>query len=163
MKWDRDPEGYRYFQSMKSNKKAGITGLAFKIDRNTGEVAFDEGVEVPSAMDLLAPSTDRRPREEAKAFLIERLKGGARDSREILGEAEQEGINRATLFAAKKELGIRSERLSLMGRGGKWVWHPPAQVGGPKPQGDLRERIAAAMERNERARGNGPQPAEPSV
>jgi hypothetical protein len=148
---------------MKSNKKAGIKGLAFKIDRNTGDVTFHDDIEVPSAMDLLAPSVDRRPREEAKAFIIDRLKNGDRDSREMLAEAEQEGINRATLFAAKKELGIKSDRISLMGRGGKWIWHPPSRVEEVKPGADLEERIAAVKERNERNRANNLRAAEPSV
>jgi putative DNA primase/helicase len=161
LKWDRDPDGFRYFQSMKSNRRAGVSGLAFKIDRHTGDVTFDDSVAVPSAVDLLAASGDRRPREEAKAFLIDRLKNGERDAREILGEAEQEGINRATLFAAKKELRIRSERVSSIGRSGKWVWYPPARVEEDKPPADPKARIEAAKERVARAKTNNLQAAEP--
>jgi hypothetical protein len=152
MKWDRDPNGFRYFQSMKSNRKAGVKGLAFKIDRDRGDVTFHDDVEVPSAADLMAPSTDRRPREEAKAFIIERVNAGVRDSREIEAEAMQEGINRATLFAAKKELKIRSEKYP--GVRGKWIWVPPSPAEGKKPEVSSRpspstnpeEKIATLLE-----------------
>ncbi len=127
LQWDRDPNGFRYFQSMKSNRRAGMSGLAFKIDRETGDVSFHDDVPVPSAMELLTPATGRQPREEAKAFIMEQLKDGPRESREILAEAEQNGINRATLFAAKKELGIKAEKITGLGQRGRWIWYPPEQ------------------------------------
>jgi hypothetical protein len=149
-----------------------VKGLAFKIDRDTGDVTFHNDVEVPSAVDLMAPSTDRRPREEAKAFLREKLKTESKDASELLGEAEQEGINRATLFAAKKELGVKSERYGLGGRRGKWVWHLPSQGGvkcpAPVPSPStpdntvsLGERMAAVRAR-ERKNAKSPAPEQPT-
>ena len=148
MKWDRDPDGFRYFQSLKSNRRAGVKGLAFKIGHDTGEVTFHDDVEVPSAVDLLAPSGERRPREEAKAFIIDSLKAGLRDSREIEEAAMQEGINRATLFAAKKELKIKSDK--YLGVRGKWVWVPPSPPEEKSTEATTREKIAAARARLEK-------------
>lgn len=53
IKWDRDPDGYRYFQSMKSNRKSGVQGLAFKINKDNGDVTFED-VPVPTARELLS-------------------------------------------------------------------------------------------------------------
>lgn len=149
LQWNRDPNGFRYFQSMKSNRRAGVSGLAFKIDRDTGEVSFHDDVPVPSVLELLAPTADRRPREEAKAFLRELLMGGPRESTEIHAEAEQNGINYGTLCSAKKELGIKSEKTCGVGRGGKWLWHLPARKQEGKPSSDIKARLDSIQEKSE--------------
>jgi hypothetical protein len=58
---------------------------------------------------------------------MEQLKDGPQELRKILAEAAENGINRTTLFAAKKALGIKSERISFGGRGGRCIWQLPAQ------------------------------------
>lgn len=61
-------------------------------------------------------------------------------------------------FAAKKELGIKSERYSLGGRGGKWVWQLPTKL-----PIDPKARIEAVKERVEREKANKLQATEPSA
>jgi putative DNA primase/helicase len=135
IKWDRDPKGPRYFQSMKSNLRTGIPGLAFYVDPELGGVRFDLDADVPKAAELLAPVADRQPLEEAKAFILDGLNNGPRDSKDIEAEAEQKGINRATLFKAKKELGIESRRLSdYGGRHKKWQWVSPMRGAEAQPE-----------------------------
>ena len=150
LQWDRDVNGFRYLQSMKSNRRAGVSGLAFKIDRDTGEVSFHDDVPVPSVLELLAPTADRRPREEAKAFLRELLMGGPRESMEIHAEAEQRGINRGTLFAAKNDLGIKSEKTCGVGRGGKWLWHLPERKQEGKPSSVIKACLDSIQEKAKR-------------
>ncbi len=162
LQWDRDPNGFRYFQSMKSNRRAGVSGLAFKIDRDLGDVSFHDDVPIPTAIELLAPTTDRHPREEAKTFLMEQLKEGAREAREIQAAAEQNGINRATLFAAKKELGIKAEKITGLGQHGRWIWLPP-EPREAKPELSITERIAGIRERAEREKAISHRPEEPSI
>lgn len=147
LRWDRDPNGFRYLQLMKNSRRAGMTGLAFKIDRDLGDVSFHGDVPIPSAAELITSTNDRRPREEAKAFIMEQLKAGSQESREIEAIAEQNGINRATLFAAKKELGVLSEKISGTGRGGKWIWRLPEQKEENKIVADVRARVQACHER----------------
>jgi putative DNA primase/helicase len=134
VKWDRDPKGPRYFQSMKSNLRTGVPGLAFYIDPELGDVRFDLNAEVPKAAELLAVAADRRPREEAKAFLLDRLKNGPRDARELRDEAVQEGINYVTLCSARKDLGVRAEKISYGRHGGKWTWYPPSRGEEAQPE-----------------------------
>jgi RecA-family ATPase len=164
IRWDRDPKGPRYFQYMKSNLKTGIPGLAFYIDPEIGDVRFDLAAEVPKAAELLAVATDRRPREEAKAFLLDRLKNGPRDARELREEAIQEGINYVTLCSARKELGIKPELVYYGdGRRKKWIWPRLSPGEKTEQKRDLKEQIADIKERRDKERANRGQAAEPPV
>jgi putative DNA primase/helicase len=147
LQWDGNPFSFRYLLSMKSNWRAGISGLAFLIDPNTGEVSFHDDIPVPNAAELLSSEIGRRPREVARTYIKEQLKNGARNAKEILAEAEQKGINRATLFAAKKELKIESKKTEGEGRHGKSMWLPPVKSEENKLVNDLKARINTIQER----------------
>jgi len=60
----------------------------------------------------------------------------------------QEGINRTTLFAAKKELTIKSDKYA--GVRGKWVWVPPSPPEEKSIEATIKEKIAAVRERLEK-------------
>ena len=122
IKWDRDPDGMRYFQSMKSNKKAGIPGLAFKINKDNGDVTFHDAV-VPSAADLLSPTFNEPGAAEAQRWLREQLAAGPKNSRDLFDAGGQEGFSQGMLHRAKKPLGVKVQRIGGPGRGaGHWEW-----------------------------------------
>ncbi len=74
-------------------------------DADSIEQAFEGSRSTPSAM------------EEAKRFLEEALVEGARKSKEVLEEAESQGITASTLQRARQALGARSFRDN-----GIWHW-----------------------------------------
>jgi hypothetical protein len=94
-----------------------------------------KGVTDVTAERLLEPEGQHREqgiiRKEGVAFLQEVLSDGEEHlSDDLLKEAEQQfGISRATLFRAKKELGVEAFRKGVesgagrgSGRGGRWFW-----------------------------------------
>jgi hypothetical protein len=122
IKWDRDPDGLRYFQSMKSNRKAGIAGLAFNIDKNNGDVTF-QAVPVPSATDLLSPTYNQPGTKEATRWLREQVASGPKNSKFLFSAGEQEGFSKAMIYGAKKVLGLKARRIGEEGKGaGHWEW-----------------------------------------
>jgi putative DNA primase/helicase len=57
--------------------------------------------------------------QEAKDFLRDALKNGARSATEVEAEAEGEGISERTLRRARKALGVRTQKVGMPGA---WVW-----------------------------------------
>jgi putative DNA primase/helicase len=77
------------------------------------------------AGDLLAaelPSEEMSSQEEARAFLLETLAGGAVAAREVLGAAKSAGISERTLRRVKAQERVEARRTGGYGERGEWVW-----------------------------------------
>jgi hypothetical protein len=126
IKWDRDPDGMRYFQSMKSNRKAGVSGLAFKINKDNGDVTFED-VPVPTARELLSSTFAEAGALDVQSWLRGKLASGPKYAKDLLEEGEMENFSRGMLHRAKKALGIEARRVASYGRGARWEWYRPEQ------------------------------------
>ncbi len=118
IKWDRDLDGLRYFQSMKSNRKVGVSGLAFKINKDNGDVTFED-VPVLTARELLSSTFAEASALDAQSWLRGRLASGPKYARDLHEEGEMEGFSRDMLNRAKKALGIEARRIRSFGRGAR--------------------------------------------
>jgi AAA domain len=87
-----------------------------------------------SGRDLLAAALDGgsaaggSKRERAKTYLVMRLGDGPKEAGPLIQGAALLGISERTLRAAKQELGIERDRVSLEGEGrgeGFWTWRLP--------------------------------------
>jgi putative DNA primase/helicase len=95
-------------------------------------VWHSQHVEI-TANEAMASAGGHTAKRDAREFLLERLKAGAVNSDDIIEEAKQEGFAKATLYRAKKELGIRSRKEK--GKiDGAWVWELPPQGARTPPQ-----------------------------
>lgn len=70
---------------------------------------------------------ERSALEEAEVWLLDALAFGARPSKELLREAEREGVAKKTLYRAKAKLKIEAKRESVRGSKGegRWLWRMP--------------------------------------
>jgi hypothetical protein len=71
---------------------------------------------------------DRRSGDEAEEFLRTELLDGPRSARELHDEARALGIAERTLESAKARLGVASQRVCGVVRGGRWEWRAPSEV-----------------------------------
>jgi hypothetical protein len=74
---------------------------------------------------VLAPETHRAAGgaiTEAKQFLLSKLAEGPRLASEMHAEAKQAGIKPATLYRAKAELHVKSDKIDLKDG---WMWSLP--------------------------------------
>lgn len=94
--------------------------IAFRLDKAKGFEWIGE-YDV-SADDLLSGSNRGQKTSEAKEFLKEMLESGAMAQKEIAEEAENQGIKNRTLWNAKAELNIESEKI-----GNQWFWSLPTE------------------------------------
>ena len=120
-----------------SDNKALAYGFSTRnvgIDRKTGKeiwaphvVWYSQHIEVTATDAMQAASSGGQAghaKREAREFLIERLEAGPVNSDDLFDEATQNGITKATLRRAKKELGIKSRK--ERGRvPGVWMWELP--------------------------------------
>ena len=121
---DREDEDrtLRYFSPVKANLSAVQEGLVWQVQSGRLEF-FEPGVQPPSIKDQLGPRPPERSSklDEAMRWLKGLLKSGtARECTEIVRLAAEEGISRTTLDRAKKEMGIKSEKLP--GGAAPWAW-----------------------------------------
>lgn len=93
--------------------------IAFRLDKDKGFEWIEE-YDV-SVDDLLSGSIRGQKTNEAKEFLKETLESGAVAQKKIAEEAESLGIKNRTLWNAKAELNIESEKI-----GNQWFWSLPA-------------------------------------
>jgi len=92
--------------------------IAFRLNKDRGfEWIGEYDVNVD---DLLSGSNRGQKTSEAKEFLKEILESGAVAQKEIAEEAENQGIKDRTLWNAKAELNIESEKI-----GNQWFWSLP--------------------------------------
>jgi hypothetical protein len=82
-----------------------LEGLAFRIDK-TGAVVWDAEPVTLTADGALEAEHDGSKFAEATQFLIEILADGPRSGLEVIAEARERGISKATLRRARVELGV---------------------------------------------------------
>jgi hypothetical protein len=122
---DPDNPGRRLFVPIKNNLGPYPPALAFHIGDEglrweTGSV--EGSAEALLAADEPGSRTDRRERDDAKVFLRDLLAAGMMTSKEVMADAKANGIAQRTLWRAKTDLGIVTER-----HGRAWYWMRPHQ------------------------------------
>jgi len=107
---DRSNKDIKFFTPMKLSDGREPTALTWKIN-DKGAVEFIQSQIPPPVDEQLAVRPKQRTKKElAQEFLRETLKTGPKLAEEVVGMAENEGINKYTLEAAKREMGIVSNR-----------------------------------------------------
>ena len=124
---DREGEDrtLRYFSAVKTNLSSVQEGLVWRVQNGRPEF-FEPSFQPPPVREQLGPRPVERSSklDEAMRWLQDLLKDGeAMEQAEIVGLAIAEGISRTTLDRAKKELGVKSEKLS--GGASPWTWVLP--------------------------------------
>jgi hypothetical protein len=89
-------------------------------------------VEITANEAMAAGGQSANAKREAGDFLLDRLEAGAVRADDILEEAKQNGIARNTLYRAKKDLGIKSDKEQGKTEG-NWVWKLPPKGKMPNP------------------------------
>ena len=126
---DREGEdtSLHYFSRIKVNNAPASDGLVWKIRDDSGGLEFLEPTfQPPPVQDQLGPRQPERSSklDEAMRWLHDLLKDGQpKVQAEIIGLASAEGISRSTLDRAKKELGVKSEKMP--GGSSPWAWVLP--------------------------------------
>jgi hypothetical protein len=131
-----DPEnkGARLFIKAKNNLARGdVPALRYSVSlkpvsgliKPQPHVVWESHVDI-TANEAMAAAGGHTGKQEAKAFLQERLEAGPVKAEDIIEEAKQDGIAKRTLDRAKKELGIKSHKEH--GKiDGDWMWGLPPQ------------------------------------
>jgi hypothetical protein len=107
---DRDR---RLFLQAKNNL-ADAPGMAFRIV--DGRIEWEPD-PVYDNVDIAGQQSKVTPREIAEAFLERALQDGPVAADQIFEEAEKKGINKTTLYRAKRELKVESQK-----HGSAWTW-----------------------------------------
>jgi putative DNA primase/helicase len=118
----------RFLVPVKTNLGVAPLSLAFRIDdkglhwesqplTGSAEGLLGDGNE-------LTTGSERREREEAKAFLLYVLREGPVSSAVLMKDATANGIAQRTLWRAKRDLGIEAYREPA--DGGRWRWRLPS-------------------------------------
>ena len=116
--WDKDNEGVRLLQPVKSNLSIDPKGLAYTIE--DGQVIFQDRTVTDTVNESMQAVPEKKI--EAIEFLTERLANGATvASTAIHEEAEARGITEGTLRRAAKELNVNKEPLES-GEKRHWFW-----------------------------------------
>jgi hypothetical protein len=102
-----------------------MRSLVWRVQNGRPEF-FDPGIQPPPVQEQLEPRQPDRTSKlsEAVHWLRDLLKDGEpMEQAEIVGLAMAEGISRSTLDRAKKELGVKSEKMP--GGSSPWTWVLP--------------------------------------
>jgi hypothetical protein len=91
------------------NNLADAPGLAFRIIG--GRVEWDSE-PVYDDVDIAAQQTRVTPREKAEAFLERELQKGPMPAKKLFEKAQRQGLSLKTLRRAKKELGVKTDRVN---------------------------------------------------
>jgi len=126
---DEDDPGRRLFLELKNNLGPDQQGLAFRFNADQ-RIVFEDGPVEHTAQSYYQQQEQRHApaRKEAREWLLEVLGGGPVLASEIRSQANSAGMNHNTLDAARRELGVRSERHGF-GRGAKCYWYLPEHEG----------------------------------
>jgi hypothetical protein len=121
----RDPSqpDRRLFTNVKNNLASeDVGGLAFRVgDRERGIIWEPDAIATTANEALRAPDTSRAPqRAAAMEWLRDVLSEGCVPAEEVWAKAKADGLCEKTVKVAKKELGVRTDKIG--GTGGKWVW-----------------------------------------
>lgn len=92
--------------------------VAFELDKDNGFRYLGEYDGDPS--ELLSGSGGKKKGKLAEQLLLHELREGAKSQKEILARAEECGISKRTMVAAKKTLGVQSEK-----KADSWYWSLP--------------------------------------
>jgi hypothetical protein len=123
-----DPEvpGRRLLAPLKNNLGPMPAILAFRISDSglTWEAGTIEGTaDRLFAHDEPGTRTEQRERDQAAKFLLDLLRDGPIASKQVMADATANGIAQRTLWRAKADLGIISERTrTTEGNTGPWYW-----------------------------------------
>lgn len=124
-KRDEEDKSLRYFTPIKTNLSVDPESIVFKIENGVVTIQEETGIPTPTADELLAPrELPKRDSatEDAKHFLIEMLKEGPVDQKEISEAAKAEMISEYALRKAKKVLRIISDPQYSTTGVKKWLW-----------------------------------------
>jgi hypothetical protein len=156
---DADNEARMLVLHAKNNMAPKPQGLAYRLlqtivcdDIVASYVAWDSAPVRMSADEALGATEDkgsRGAREEAEAFLRERLADGSVPQKEVKADAEGAGLAWATVRRAKDRLGIKPEK---DGMGGGWLWRLPAAPKVLNSVEDAQPRKVSTFGENERLR-----------
>lgn len=121
-------DGYKVMAHVKSSLAPTGKSMSYSIG---GEAGFTwNGVSPLTAEDIRAfepepkNTDDKGSLDEAKDWLQSQLVEGALPSKALISYARAEGISKATLERAKRELDVRSRRQSKGNEGaGTWLWY----------------------------------------
>ena len=133
---DADNEGRMLVLHAKNNMAPKPQGLAYRLLQTivcdnivASYVAWDSAPVRMSADEALGATEDRGSRdarEEAEAFLRERLANGPVPQKNVKADAEGAGLAWATVRRAKDRLGIKPEKA---GMDGGWLWKLSDHIG----------------------------------
>jgi len=104
---------------VKTNLGPKPASLEYRIGEHESKTAtFSwEGTTELSADDILGPQPAERPRDHAKAFLLDELADGPKPAQQLVAEAELNDISQRTLERAKADLDIGS-----ILKNQEWLW-----------------------------------------
>ena len=110
---------------VKTNLGPKPASLEYRIGEHESKTAtFSwEGTTELSADDILGPQPAERPRDHAKAFLLDELADGPKPAQQLIAEAELNDISQRTLQRAKAELDIGS-----ILKNQEWLWGPGSET-----------------------------------
>jgi hypothetical protein len=125
---DPEDEERRILVPVKNNLATPSPALAFTLKRGMLEW-YAEPVKGVDADALLSPASEERgERQDADSLLGSLLADGEIASVDVMRAADANGISRATLFRAKRRLGISARHVGQPGRrGGAWFWSLPVE------------------------------------
>jgi len=130
---DPEDEKRRIMAQHKSNLAEKAPSLLYRI---TGAEVVHEGVSINTAcIEWLGTSEydanglaadgntphERSELEDAKEFLREELSGGPMWAKTVLKDASEAGVSKTTLYRAKAQLKVKSEKIADEG----WQWELP--------------------------------------
>lgn len=122
---DPDVPGRRLLVSVKNNLSQEAPALAFRVTERG--IVFEDRPVAGTADALLESDetptrSERREREDAKTFLRAALATGPVSSKQLREDARANGIAERTLWRAKSELGVDTQRAATPGGKHAWYW-----------------------------------------
>ena len=115
---DRENPQIRVMIHVKSSLAPEGKPVAFELDSQNGFRYLGEYDIDPN--ELLSGTGGKKKSKLAEELLLAELESGAKAQKEILAKAEECGISKRTMAAAKKALGVQSEKCT-----DGWYWSLP--------------------------------------
>ena len=119
---DRENPQIRVMIHAKSSLAPEGKPVAFELNKDNGFRYIGEYDVDPN--ELLSGSGGKKKSRLAEELLLAELESGAKAQKELLAKAEECGISKRTMVAAKKTLGVQSEKKS-----DGWYWSLPVGNG----------------------------------
>jgi len=118
------------------------TGMAFRLQAYEGDVTVAwepdpvdaADVDQAFAIEKRRPGPEPEDRQEAADWLLDALRLGPVEVKQLQGDARGDGISWATLRRAKQGLGVEAYRSGGLAEAGTWKWRMPAATGDPEPK-----------------------------